>query len=195
MIKKLKNITSIKRIEQIDKIITYAHDFLNVEVDFLDSKTMENCSGEYTAPKGQRKGNVVVANDLTGLSTILTLLHELGHHIDYLKRGYVEIEEEAYHFYPDTQGKKCPIKYRKYIRKIENEANKHAWEIATYLDLKIPLFSYIKDVVYQQESLNYTLANGITNRNARKKIWKKSNKIAKQIYQSQNPLLHLFVTK
>lgn len=195
MIKKLKNVSSIRRLEQIEKVITYAHDFLNVEVNFLDSNKIGNCSGEYTAPKGQRKGAVVVANNLTGLSTMLTLLHELGHHIDYLKRGYVEVEEEAYHFYPDALNKKCPIKYRKHIRKIENEANKHAWEIAIYLDLKIPLFSYIKDVVYQQESLNYTLANGITNRNMRKKLWKKSNKIAQQIFQCPNPLLHLFVTR
>ena len=195
MIKKLKNVSSIRRIEQIDKIITYAHDFLNVEVDFLDSSKIGHCSGEYTAPKGQRRGNVVVADNLTGLSTILTLLHELGHHIDYLKRGYVEVEEEAYHFYPDSADKKCPVKYRRHIRKVENEANRHAWEIAIYLDLKIPLFSYIKDVVYQQESLNYTLANGTTNKIIRKKLWKKSNKIAKQILLSQNPLLQLFVTR
>lgn len=195
MIKKLTNISSIRRLAQIDKIITYAHDFLNVEILFLNDKELENCSGEYTAPKGQRRGSVSVSNSMSGLSTILTLLHELGHHIDYLKRGYVEIEEEAYWFYPDTPNEICPIKYRKHIRKVENEANKHAWEIATYLDLKIPIFSYIKDVVYQQEHLNYILAHGTTNRNIRKKLWKKTYKISKTILQSPNPLLHLFATR
>ena len=195
MIKKLKNVSSFKRIAQIEKIVTYAHNFLNVEIQFLDTKNLENCSGEYTAPKGQRKANISIDDSFSGLGTILTLLHELGHHIDYLKRGYVGIEEEAYLYYPDTKNEICPIKYRKHIRKVENEANKHAWEIATYLDLKIPIFSYIKDVVYQQESLNYTLAHGITDKIIRKKLWKKSDKIAKKILQSPNPLLHLFATR
>ena len=180
---------------QIEKIITYAHDFLNVEIEFLSTKDLENCSGEYAAPKGQRKGSISVDDSFSGLSTIFILLHELGHHIDYLKRGYVQVEEEAYFYYPETINEICPIKYRKHIRKVENEANKYAWEIATYLDLKIPIFSYIKDVVYQQESLNYTLAHGITNKIIRKKLWKKSIKIAKKISQSPNPLLHLFATR
>jgi hypothetical protein len=195
--KKLTKITSLKRLQQIEKIVRYAKNFLDVEVEFVCTSTIGGDSGHYLAPKGQRRGKVVMGNDFSGLMTILILLHELGHHIDFLKRGYVELEEIAYNYYPEDDNQKCPIKYRKHIRNVENMANFHAWEIATYLDLKIPKFSFLKDVLFQQESLNYTLANGPCSKKMRDKLWRKCHKKARELAKckSTNPMLLISVIK
>ena len=190
-------IYSIKRLSQLDKIIRYADEYLDIDIIPLE----ENCPGggpaEYTRPlKGQR-AKIHIRNDDTGLSTIFILLHELGHHIDYLKRGLVQIEEDAYQYYPDKPGVKCPIKYRKHIRNVENQANRHAYEIATYLDLKIPSFYFIKNVIYQQLAVDQILSRGTNDRNTRIKLHRKAAKKAKEILkcQSKNPISLLFVTK
>lgn len=190
-------VSSIKRMEQIDKIVKYAKTFLNVDIYFKDSSHTGGDAGHYLAPKGQRRGQVVIYNRYSGLMTILILLHELGHHIDFLKRGWVEEEEIAYRYYPEEPNQKCPIKYRKHIRNVEYYANFHSWEIAQYLDLKIPQFSFLKDVLFQQECLNKTLSSGTIDKKTRDKIWRKCHKRARElsICKSTNPMLLLSVTK
>jgi hypothetical protein len=195
-LKAVKSVKTGKRLEQIEKVANYAKNILGVNVSFVDNEKIGHCSGEYEAPIGGKKAVVLVSNNLSGLSTLLTLLHELGHHIDLLKRGSIPIEEEAYRHYPDDFGIACPIKYRKHIKNIENHANYHAWEIARYLDLRLPVFTYIKDVLFQQESLNYTLANGYTPKKIRDKLWKKCHKKARRLVcQLKNPLSLLFVIR
>jgi hypothetical protein len=181
----LKKITSQKRIDQINKIKKYAQVYLNTEIVFVSSKEMGFCSGGYVSPKGQTKGKVTIADDYNGLMTILILLHELGHHIDFLKRGNPEIEDQAYQFYPEKRGQSCPIKYRKYIRLTEDMAIKYAYELAVMLDLKLPAYPYLKDELFTKQSLEMVLKNGPMNRDEIKKLKKKCCKQAKALLQKE----------
>jgi hypothetical protein len=190
----LKYVDSILRLHQIDKIIDYANNFLNIDVYFVDPKSFDD-SGEYVAPEGVERGSITIVDNLRGIPTILTLLHELGHHIDFLKRGYVEEEEYAYGFYPEKRGESCPVKYRDLIKHVEDEANRHSYEISQYLDIKIPLFSFIKDVIYQRECLDYSLKFGSTTKEIRREMWRIATKKAKYQMRYQNPVSRLFATK
>lgn len=190
----LKNVHSILRLHQIEKVIEYANNFLNIDVYFVSPDGFEE-SGLYVAPEGVERGSITIVDNLYGIPTLITILHELGHHIDFLKRGYVEEEEEAYHFYPEKRGESCPVKYRDLIFHVENEANRHAYEISQYLDLKIPLFSFIKDVIYQRECLDYDLKFGSTTKEIRREMWRIANKKAKYLMRYRNPVSRLFATK
>lgn len=190
-------IDSEKRLTQLDKIIRYAIDYLNVEIILIERDLESGAPADYASPNRGENAKINIRNNDTGLGTIFILLHELGHHIDYLKRGHVQIEEDAYQHYPDKSGQKCPIKYRKHIRNVENQANKYAYEIATYLDLKIPSFYFAKNVIYQQLCLDAILSGGTTTREQRRKIHRKATKKAKELLkcQSKNPISLLFAMK
>lgn len=182
----LINVNSDKRIKQIEKIITYAKQILGVDVKFLGKEKFYGHSGGYTAPNGQRKAEVIIDNQYNGLTTIFILLHELGHHIDFLKRGYVHDEEVAYHYYPEKRNSGCPKKWRKYIVNTEYQAIIHARELATYLDLKLPIRSYLKDEIFNAISLRYVLEKGLTTRQDRRDIWKESVEISKRILKEND---------
>ena len=181
----MKKIKSEKRKEQISKIIKYAKTYLNTEIQFIDSKEMGNDSGGYVSPRGQTKGKITIADDYNGIMTILILLHEIGHHIDFLKRGNPVEEEEAYNFYPITRGQSCPIKYRKFIRRTEDEAIKHAYELAIMLDLKLPSYQYLKDELFTKQSLELILRNGPLTKNEIHSLKKKCSKQAKRLLKNE----------
>lgn len=181
----MKKVTSQKRIDQINKIKKYAQIYLNTEVVFVSAKEMGFCSGGYVSPKGQTKGKVTIADDYNGIMTILILIHELGHHIDFLKRGNPQIEEEAYQFYPDQRGKSCPIKYRKHIRNTEDMAIKYAYELAVMLDLRLPAFQYLKDELYTRQALELIFKNGPMNKEEIGKLKKKCAKQARKLLKEQ----------
>jgi hypothetical protein len=190
--KLVKKVTSEKRKEQINKIIKYAKTYLNTEVTFVDSKKMGSDSGGYISPKGQTKGKITIADDYNGIITMLILLHEIGHHIDFLKRGNPVEEEEAYGFYPTVRGQSCPIKYRKLIRKTEDEAIKHAYELAVMLDLKLPAYQYLKDELFTKQSLELILRNGPLTKqeilSLKKKCSKQAKKYLKNFYNNKKNL-------
>jgi hypothetical protein len=181
----LKKVISQKRKEQIQKIIRYAKTYLNTDVEFVESKKMGNDSGGYHCPRGQTRGRVTIADDYNGMTTILILIHELGHHIDFLKRGNPEIESEAYQYYPEKRGESCPIKYRRHIRKTEDEAIKHAYELAVMLDLRLPAFQYLKDELFTKQSLEMVLKNGPMTKDEIRKLKKKSAKQAQKLLKTQ----------
>lgn len=177
----MKKITSKLRIEQINKITNYALKFLNLNVIFMDPKDMGNTSGGYQCPRGQELGNVTIADNYNGITTILIMLHEIGHHIDFLKRGNPIDEDDAYKHYPVERGISCPIKYRKLIRKTEDEAIRHAYELAVMLDLKLPALAYLQDELYTKQSLEMVLKNGPMTKEEISKLKKKCGKQAKKI--------------
>lgn len=177
----MNKITSQHRINQINKITNYALKFLNVDVVFMDPKDLGSISGGYECPRGQELAKITISNDYNGLTTILIMLHELGHHIDYLKRGNPADEDNAYQYYPEVRGASCPIKYRKLIRKTEDEAIRHAYELAVMLDLKLPSFQYLKDELFTKQSLEMVLRNGPMTREEIQKLKKKCAKQAKKL--------------
>lgn len=183
----LKRVKSGKRLDQIEKILKYAKEFLNVDIVFVDHKKMGNDSGGYIAPKGQSPGLVTISNNYNGITTIFILIHELGHHIDFLKRGYVLDEDIAYQYYPVERGGRCPIKYRRLIRNVEDQAIKYAYELAIYLDLKLPAFQYLKDEFFTRDSLELVLKNGPMTSEEINKLKKKCTKKAKLLLKTEYP--------
>lgn len=181
----MKKVTSELRINQINKITNYALKFLNVNVIFADPKTMGNTAGGYQCPKGQNLGQIVIADDYNGVMTILIMLHEIGHHIDFLKRGNPIDEDEAYHFYPTERGTSCPIKYRRLIRRTEDEAIRHAYELAIMLDLRLPAFQYLKDELFTKQSLEAVLKNGPQTKQEIGKLKKKCARQARQLLKNK----------
>lgn len=188
----MKKVTSQKRINQINKIIKYAKTYLNTDVEFIDSKKMGSSSGGYSSPKGQSRGKVTIADDYNGMTTILILIHELGHHIDFLKRGNPTDEDQAYCYYPEERGTSCPIKYRRLIRKTEDAAIKYAYELAVMLDLRLPSFQYLKDELYTKQSLELVLKNGPMTKaeiiKLKKKTTKQAKKMLKELYNNKKTL-------
>lgn len=188
----MKKVTSQKRIDQINKIIKYAKEYLSTDVVFVNHLDMGADSGGYLCPSGQTRGKVTISNKYNGITTILILIHELGHHIDFLKRGNPEEESIAYQYYPVERGTSCPIKYRKHIRKTEDEAIRHAYELAVILDLKLPAFQYLKDELFTKYSLEMVLKNGpMTSEEIsklKKKCAKQAKKLLKEEYQNKKRL-------
>lgn len=181
----MKKVTSQKRIEQINKIRKYAQIYLNTEIIFMTPKEMGHSSGGYLSPKGETKGRVTIADNYNGIMTILILIHELGHHIDFLKRGNPEIENEAYQFYPDQRGQSCPIKYRRHIRLTEDMAIKYAYELAVMLDLKLPAFQYLKDELFTRQSLELIFKSGPLDKVQMSKLKKKCAKQARALLKNE----------
>jgi hypothetical protein len=181
----LKKVTSHKRIDQINKIKKYAHVYLNTEIIFVDHKQMGSDSGGYCSPRGQTKGKVTISDDYNGITTILILLHEIGHHIDFLKRGNPLDEDLAYQHYPTERGTSCPIKYRKLIRRTEDMAIKYAYELAIMLDLRLPAFQYLKDELYTRQSLELILKNGPMIKEEIIKLKKKCTKQARAMLKNE----------
>jgi hypothetical protein len=180
-----KGITSQKRADKISKILKYANQILNIEVEFVDQKKLGSDAGGYVAPKGQCKGKITISNEYNGLTTILILLHEIGHHIDFLKRGYVEDEDAAYQYYPDVRNTYCPLKHRRLIRSVENYAIKYAYELSIFLDLKLPALAYLKDEIYTKSSLELIFKNGPLNKDEMRKLKKKSKKQARLLLRTE----------
>lgn len=176
----VKKITSQKRLDQINKIKKYAKEYLKIDVEFVEPKKMGGTSGGYESPKGITRSRVTIADDYNGITTILILLHEIGHHIDYLKRGNPPDEQEAYDYYPEERGVSCPPKYRRLIRKTENEAIRHAYELAIMLDLKLSALQYLKDEIYTKQALEMVLKNGPMTKEEIGKLKKKSTEQAKK---------------
>lgn len=182
----LKYPITAKREKQIKKILKYGKDILNIDVQFKSRKEMGTDAGGYVAPSGKEKGLVTVDSSYKGPMIILILLHEFGHHIDFLKRGYQKEEDEAYAYYPDKkEDAPCPQKYAKKIRFVEDQAIKYAMELAIYLDLKMPRFMMLKDMYYTKLMLEAYLEEGWTNREGRAIIRKKSFKLAKEQIKSE----------
>lgn len=188
----MKKVTSQKRIDQINKIKKYAKTYLNTDVEFVNSKSMGATAGGYQCPRGQTNSKVTIADDYTGLTTILIMIHELGHHIDFLRRGNPLDEDEAYQHYPEERGQSCPIKYRRLIRKTEDMAIKYAYELAVMLDLKLPAFQYLKDELFTRQSLEMVLKNGPMTKEEISKLKKKCARQAKKLlateYQNKKTL-------
>ena len=188
----MKKVTSQKRKDQINKIIKYAKTYLNTDIEFIDSKSMGNDAGGYLSPQGQTRGKITIADNYNGIMTILILLHEIGHHIDFLKRGNPQDENEAYRYYPEKRGTSCPIKYRKYIRRIEDEAIRHAYELAIMLDLRLPSYQYLKDELFTKQSPELILKNGpLTKKeihSLKKKCSKQAKRLLKNVYGNKKRL-------
>jgi hypothetical protein len=188
----VKKIKSPKRKEQINKIIKYAKTYLNLDIEFVDSKKMGETCGNYQSPRGQTLGKVTIADDYNGITTILILIHEIGHHIDFLKRGNPLDESNAYMYYPEERNTHCPIKYRRLIRKTEDEAIRHAYELAVMLDLKLPSFHYLKDELFTKQSLEIILKKGPLNKREigvlRKKCSRQARRILEKEYQNKKTL-------
>jgi hypothetical protein len=181
----MKKVKSQKRKDQINKIIKYAKTYINTEIEFVDFKIMGSDSGGYLSPSGQTKGKITIADNYNGIMTILIMLHEIGHHIDFLKRGNPSDEAEAYGYYPIVRGKSCPIKYRRLIRKTENEAIRHAYELAVMLDLKLPAYQYLKDELFTKQSLEIIFKNGPLTKKEIFLLKKKCSKQAKKMLKNE----------
>lgn len=186
-LKELMYSLSSVREKQIKKILKYGKEILNIEVEIKEPQKGNCQSGGYIAPEGNKKAKVLVVNEYRGLNLVFILLHEFGHHIDFLKRGYIPEEEDAYQYYPDSKDEApCPEKYKKVIRFIEEEANKYAQELAIYLDLKLPRYSSLKDLIYDRKILEIQLEKGFTNQTTRLKIRKLASGEARRIVDAEN---------
>jgi len=175
------------RKKQLQKILKYGREILNLEVLFCDPEEMGTDSGGYIEPDVNEKGKITIENDHRGLILILILLHEFGHHIDFLKRGHKEEEEEAYGYYPDKkEDAPCPPKQNKVITFIEEKAIEYSQELAIYLDLKLPRFAVLKDKYYNRLSLKECLEKGFTTSKSRAKIRSQSAKLAKRELKNEN---------
>lgn len=174
-----------KRLEQIFKILDYAEGYLNVDVQFIDHKQMGSDAGGYIAPEGKERGKITLSDGYPSLMTIFILLHEIGHHIDFLKRGIVQEEEDAYLYYPEKRGQSCPKQYRKLITYTEDQAIKYSYELAVMLDLKLPAFQFLKDELYTKRSLDMVLSNGPMTREEIRELKRKCHKEAKRLLKTK----------
>jgi len=161
---KFKYDFSDKRKKQILKIIKYAKNILNINIKIIESSYLEESktsAGGYSCATNNKSAYIELINSYHGLPTIFILLHEIGHHIDYLKRGLVTKEEVAYEYYPENINEApCPEKYSKLIIHAEDMAVYYARELATFLDLKIPEFSLLVDEFKSKEALKIILKTG-----------------------------------
>ncbi len=184
----LKYSVTDHRYEQIEKILKYGKEIIGLDVRLVESKDMGSDSGGYiAAERKEDKPVVLVENNYRGLQLILILLHEFGHHIDFLKNGESEVEEDAYQYYPESKlDAPCPNKYAKHIRNVENRAIKYSQELAIYLDLKLPYYSLIKDEFYTKLALEEYLEKGFTTSKTRAKIRRKAARLARERIKSES---------
>lgn len=176
------------RKKEIKKIIRYAKDILGIKIKFVSAEAgeMEGFSGLYSQPEEGEKAMIECVKNSSPLTTILILIHEIGHHIDYIKRGSPKDEEQAYNRYPDSSAEApCPEEYVKKINYIEEQAVKYGLELADFLDIKLPVYSTVKDVIFSREMLNLQLKKGFTNGTDMRKIKQYSSQEAKRILRGK----------
>jgi hypothetical protein len=170
------------RDNQIKKIVMYARKILDLEIAIVDPNELDNDDGRYYPPEGDDKGCIYVADGYRKLEIIFVMLHEIGHHIDFLKRGTVEAEEKAYSKYPTQYSESpCPDKEAELIRYTEEQAMKYARELSIYLDLRLPEFSFLADEINTRLALDKVLKKGFTTDRERRRMRKLAREEARRI--------------
>lgn len=177
----IRSVRIKSRKKDLEKIHWYATKCLNLKIELVSDEEMGTDAGGYIEPEDGKPGTITVSRNENPTQMILVLIHEIGHHIDFLKRGYIQEEHFAYGFYPEEIGKPCPPEYRAAITRMEEEAIKNSYELVTYLDLKIPEFTLIKDQLIMRNNLKYILQNGMNTKTWRRKNRQECHKQARKI--------------
>jgi len=102
--------------------------------------------GIYYFKEGKSKPSIVISTDGTcHTEKLFTILHELGHHIDFIRGGWSDKDFEAVSLF-DDKGSKAPLWAKKRVIIREKIADDYGKEIADLLDIKLPEFLYEYDV-------------------------------------------------
>lgn len=122
-------------------------------------------AGEYSYPSRGTKALIQIYQDssTSEIDMFLILLHELGHHIDFLIRGKVS---DAY-FYIDQEY--CPLWARRSILISEKYAIQYAEILYHYFDFRVPYWKIKKECAldYFQYEYFYKTATWLTKKQTR----------------------------
>lgn len=121
---------------ELERVVLFARG-LGVKVLFIRGGE----DGSYVNPKDENDQGIITINSRGyTVAKISSLLHELGHHMDFVKRGRMP---EAYdHLY----AKKTPRWARQSVCNAEARAVEHALKIYWDLMLRVPLWRVKKDL-------------------------------------------------
>lgn len=168
----------MKRDQEIERLVKYAQG-MGVKVRFSKIREPEN-SADWSLD-GQEI-TIYVNKNKTKTETILSLIHEIGHHLDHIHGNNRELDEKMDEAYtPDENGE---IGKRKRKRILNSEiAGTVYWEtIYKETDLKIAkykLFAAMEYDIWQYEIYADTgkFPNRIARRQKHKELYAKHKKI------------------
>ena len=177
-----------RRKQDIKKLISYS-EILDIKIKFESLSDMD--AGEYIFyPGSSKRGYIILNKKYKSYSDILfTLLHELGHHIDYVNGGFTPLDLKALDLFA-SKLYKAPWWAKVRVWKREEAANKYGKELAKFLEIKIPNFLYNYDIIrtrfYLYEALTKDKLSDWTAvlKEIRKEI-KKGHDRTKNIYNSK----------
>lgn len=132
---------------------------LDVRVKFLpDFGRGESIAGLYTPPCDAEAALIEIGTTRRSMFTqMTTLLHELGHHLDYIKRGgWSQKENEAADIF-EEKGSNSPRWVKKNIWDVEENAHQYMLRIVKFLDIKMPLHSFYYDLEKTRKRLRLEL--------------------------------------
>jgi hypothetical protein len=168
------------------KLLTYSKDILNLRVRVADKLDEEGAVGLYTQPEDDERGEIQVKRkDQTMIGMTLTLLHELGHHQDFLHHGEDKVDDRAQTLW-DNLGSKAPKWAKKRVWEFEERANSYILKIAKLLDIKIPMFLYEYDLERSRKYLQLLFkTDTISNKNWLKTKKQIRKKLTRKRYDSK----------
>jgi hypothetical protein len=147
-----------RRERDFNKLIRYTR-LIGLRIKFAERfKESRDIVGFYTPPEYKQAGVIEIATKrMSMLTQMTTLLHELGHHFDYIKRGgWSKKEMEASDIF-EKKGSKSPSWVKKSLWDMEENANQYILKIAKYLDIHIPMHSFYYDLEKTRKQLRLEL--------------------------------------
>lgn len=168
------------------KLLTYSKNILGLRVRVLDTLSEPGAVGLYTTPDEETCGEIEVKRkDQTMIGMTLTLLHELGHHQDFLHHKDDPVDDRAQTLW-DNLGSKAPKWAKKRVWAFEERANSYILKIAKLLDIKIPMFLYEYDLERSRKYLQLLFkTDTISNKNWLKTKKQIRKKLTRKKYDSK----------
>lgn len=142
--------TELKRLIKITKSF-------DIRVKVISKSGKYPYAGEYSAPNRKSKALIEIyhSSDTSDHEMFLTLLHELGHHIDYLIRGKVS---DAY-YYIDQEY--CPLWARRSILISEKYAVQYAELLYHYFEFNFPYWKVKRECAFDYFQYEYFYKTGV----------------------------------
>ncbi len=164
-----------RREKDLQKALKYAR-LLGIRIFFRDILGGD-IAGLYEDGDEDDPPKIWISRNRTLTAQLFTVLHELGHHLDFLNGTSTEREAQGYNLV-DEKGHKAPMWAKKMYWNSEERANAFIPQIAGFLGISLPDFLYNYDL---EKSRKYLLL-GFKKPKITDKIWtEEKRKLSKRL--------------
>lgn len=172
-----------RREKDLQKVLGYTK-LLDIEVVYVD-ETEGDVAGLYYPRKGPTPPKIHVSTKKqTVFRQLLTILHELGHHIDLREGEWSDQDDKAVELVFDKLNE-APEWAKRRFWDLEERANWNLLRIAEHLEIELPPFLFWYDIEKLRAYIKLEFKIG----KVPKKLWKEEKrKIRERLLENTPPI-------